>query len=529
MADWRVITVSSKILGHISAGVYRSPSGAIKELVSNAFDAEATRVDITTNWPSFDIITCRDNGDGMTQQKFEAIMSREIGDSAKRSPSAEDTIDEVNSGRPIIGWLGIGILGIAQICHEFKVISHHKETKTAFSASIRLADFRQEKEIEISSDKTTNYPIDAGEYMIEPIDYDPDEAGTYVIASDMRAAFVKKFRENSGDDPLPSKFSRFLGEIHRCRSVKALSDYWQMVWDLSVACPLPYPDQGPFDWDKIVVEPEFKRKVLLDLKQSLSKYQFEVVVDGLSLRKPNQYPLVSPQSPKNEQTTGQLFPVNREEKVYGMTLKLSGYIYLQNSRAVEPMELRGLLVRIRNVAIGTYDPTLFGYPSIATPRFNWISGEIYVQAGLEFALNIDRDSFNEMNPHFVKLQEVLHHLLRTEVFPSADKGQRQRSKEIRENRESRKKEMLKSLIREELGDKYVSVAKAEQHFPLIIDTYKDTLFENNQSTLLPNLKSKTKMVQAIAHAFEISMLAPEDERRERFYQLLSKLVKLDLL
>lgn len=64
--DWQNIIVSSKILGHISAGVYRSPAGAIKELVSNAFDANATRVAITTNWLSFDIITCRDNGSGMT-------------------------------------------------------------------------------------------------------------------------------------------------------------------------------------------------------------------------------------------------------------------------------------------------------------------------------------------------------------------------------------------------------------------------------------------------------------------------------
>jgi DNA mismatch repair ATPase MutL len=77
--DWQTIVVSSKILGHISAGVYRSPAGAIKELVSNAFDANATRVAITTNWPSFDIITCRDNGSGMTPEQFRQIMQGGIG------------------------------------------------------------------------------------------------------------------------------------------------------------------------------------------------------------------------------------------------------------------------------------------------------------------------------------------------------------------------------------------------------------------------------------------------------------------
>ena len=418
MNEWQDIEVSSKILGHISAGIYRSPGGAIKELVSNAFDADATRVAITTNWPSFDIITCRDNGSGMTQEKFKNIMTEEIGDSAKRVETDGNADDMTNLSRPIIGWLGIGMLGIAQICHEFNVISHHKETQTAFRARIRLEDFLREKVKDISPDQVAKQPIDVGQFMVEAIEYEPDKAGTYVIASDMRSAFVRKFRETSGKDPLPSKFSAFLKEIHSARFVKTLSNYWQMVWELTVVCPVSYAEAGAFDWDKIEVEPELK-KWLINLQKSLKAYQFEVVVDGLSLRKPNQYPLVSPQLPKQERTTGKLFSVNKNVEVYGQTFKLSGYIYLQNSRAVEPMELRGLLVRIRNIAIGTYDPTLFKYPRVPSPRFNWLSGEIYVEGGLEFALNIDRDSFNEMHPHFVKLKEIIHNLLETEVFPEA--------------------------------------------------------------------------------------------------------------
>ena len=392
MDNWQEIKVSSKILGHISAGIYRSPAGALKELVSNAFDADATRVVITTNWPSFDIITCRDNGDGMTQEKFEKIMTKEIGDSDKRVTTDGNDEDLTNQGRQIIGWLGIGMLGVAQICHEFTVISHHRKSQTAFSASVRLTDFPREKINNIPQDRVEERPIDVGQFNIEPIEYNSDNTGTYVIVSDMRSAFVKKFREtsDSNKDPLPLRFSEFLKRIHLARSVKSLSDYWQMVWELSVACPIPYKDEGPFDWEKIEVEPELKKQII-DLQQSLSRNQFEVVVDGLSLRKPNQYPLASPQTEKREQTTGKLFALSKDVKVYGRPLKLSGYIYLQYSRAVEPMEVRGLLVRIRNTAIGDYDPTLFAYPSVPTPRFNWISGEIYINAGLESALNIDRD------------------------------------------------------------------------------------------------------------------------------------------
>ena len=529
MGKWQNVEVSSKVLEHISTGIYRSPGGAIKELVSNAFDADATRVVITTNPSSFDIITCRDNGSGMTQEKFKKIMTQEIGNSAKRVKPDENADNVTNLGRPIIGRLGIGILGVAQICHEFKVISHHKETRTAFSATVRLVDSLYEKARGRSPDPPPANSIDVGQFRVEDIKYEQDKAGTYVIASDMRSAFIRKFRETSDEaPPLPSKFSAFLEKIHRARSVKALGDYWQMVWELTVTCPVPYTDTDPFDWNKIDAEPKVK-KWLTNLQKSLKAYQFEVVIDGLSLRKPNQYPLASPQLPKEERTTGKLFPIDENVEVYEQPFKLSGYIYLQNSRAVEPMELRGLLVRIRNVAIGTYDPTLLTFPKIPAPRFYWLSGEIYVEGGLELALNIDRDSFNEIHPHFVKLKEVIHNLLQDKIFPEADRGQRERSQGMREDRENRKQETLQFLICQELGANYVLTATDKEPFPLTVDTSKNVIFENTQSKFLPRTKSKRELTQLIAHAFEISMLAPEEKRREEFYRVLLKFMDADLL
>lgn len=430
MDNWQNIEVSSKIVGHISAGIYRSPAGALKELVSNAFDADATRVAITTNWPSFDIITCRDNGRGMTQEKFENIMRQGIGDSTKRVATGGKSGNVTHLGRPIIGWLGIGMLGIAQVCHEFQVISHHEETQTAFHATIRLADFLREKVLGTSPSLGPKKPVSVGQFQIEPIAYEPENAGTYVIAADMRSAFVRKFREAAGEDRLPSFFSAYLKKTHANRSARTLSNYWQMVWELAVACPVPYIDAGPFDWKKIEVTPELKER-LIHRQHALKAHQFAVVVDGFPLRKPNQYPLAYPPS-KCERTTGKLFAINKEAVVSGRPLKISGYVYLQNGAAVEPIELRGLLVRIRHVAIGTYDATLFNYPRIPNPRFNWISGEVDVEAGLEFAMNIDRNGFNEMHPHFVRLKEVLHELFEQEVFPEAERAQKARVQAKRE-------------------------------------------------------------------------------------------------
>lgn len=527
--DWQNIIVSSKILGHISAGVYRSPAGAIKELVSNAFDANATRVAITTNWPSFDIITCRDNGSGITPEQFRLIMQGGIGDSTKRVDSDGGVVNiDPKFNRPIIGWLGIGMLGVAQICHEFKIISHHRETKTAFQATIKLMDFLREKVGEIDPEKTPEQRIDVGQFSIEEIDYNSEEVGTYIITSAVRSAFVRKFREKSGpeEDPLPLKMAAFLDEIRQRRSIKELSDYWQMIWELMIACPIPYIDNGPFNWDNITVEEDFKEQLQKRIQQ-LKDYRFEVIVDGLSLRKPNFYPFPLTRRRSDVPMTGKIFPLQANETVYGRPLKLSGYLYLQDGQAIEPLDLAGILVRIRNIAIGGYDPTFFKYPQIQNFRFNWISGEIYIEEGLEYALNIDRDSFNEMHPHFVKFQQIVHDGL-TQALSEARKSQARRSqtKDLEQKNEREKK--TEQFIKSELNN-YKLVRSDQIERPVEIDTEKRSIMINDQSPLLPKSKGKQNLIKQIMLAFELAMLAPEEQRKERFQYLLLELVEQNLL
>jgi SHS2 domain-containing protein len=105
-----------------------------------------------------------------------------------------------------------------------------------------------------------------------------------------------------------------------------------------------------------------------------------------------------------------------------MPLKYKGYIYTQAS-AVYPAELRGVLIRVRNVAIGDYDLNCLNYEIVQGFRFDWVSGEIYVEEGLEDALNVDRHSFNEVHPHYLSLQNELHSLLKEGgVFKEARKA-----------------------------------------------------------------------------------------------------------
>jgi HSP90 family molecular chaperone len=94
---WQPIYLSAKVFGHLSQGLYRTPAGAIKELISNAFDADAHLVKLHTGFPTFETFSCQDNGKGMSQDEFQRLMNRGIGSSYKRSLTTVTT----DLGRPV--------------------------------------------------------------------------------------------------------------------------------------------------------------------------------------------------------------------------------------------------------------------------------------------------------------------------------------------------------------------------------------------------------------------------------------------
>src|SRR5260370_26606602 len=182
------IKVHEKALAHLSRGSYRSPASGLRELVSNAWDANATVVRIDTNYPNFFQVAVEDNGDGFTLDEFERVMKGGIGNSEKRSDGLA-----IKFGRPMIGRLGIGMFGIAQIAPGFTISSRTADDK-GFKATIRLYDLLKEKldkdEATVVTDVgTPDEPlteVHIGTYEIDR-DFDPTSRsrGTTVIADDL--------------------------------------------------------------------------------------------------------------------------------------------------------------------------------------------------------------------------------------------------------------------------------------------------------------------------------------------------------
>ena len=76
------LKTDERVIARVTDGIYRQPGSALRELISNAYDADATRVVISTDAPRFERIMVEDDGHGMTPEVLAHLLFH-IGGSAK--------------------------------------------------------------------------------------------------------------------------------------------------------------------------------------------------------------------------------------------------------------------------------------------------------------------------------------------------------------------------------------------------------------------------------------------------------------
>src|SRR5437763_10126362 len=115
MVGMRLGGIDPSVLRELS-GVYKPFVKAFKELVSNAFDADADVVRVSFA-DDFSSVTISDDGQGMTPFEFRNDFAR-IGGGSRRWAG-----DRTRKGRLRIGSKGIGFLALARYCDRLKVES----------------------------------------------------------------------------------------------------------------------------------------------------------------------------------------------------------------------------------------------------------------------------------------------------------------------------------------------------------------------------------------------------------------------
>lgn len=425
------IEVSSRIIRHIGRGIYRTPAAALKELVSNSYDARASEVTIDTGYPIFKAMVVRDNGDGMTRQDF----IRFVGQIGLTTKVAGDRI-VMPSGqkyRSFIGHFGIGLLAIGQLAKKAVITSKTRDTETGFVAEIDFDQFEVSKEAGLERARVkdeslleswekdrieqqgpdTKLPV--GTCTIRDVVFKTESRSDHFTEIELRTIRLDVKQKLSGEirdklNPNAVKTQRYSASFedliallreHEGEYRQGHYPYEMLCWELGVYCPVKYKEIGPFR------EGEPLRKVY-DLA---SQYSFSVKVDGFTITKPLDQAFFEDKDYPIER----IFVWNDEEYACdSKSLRVTGYLIYK--RQIRPKITQGVLVREGGVAIGSYDTTYLQYPYYEGFKFAQLTGELFSE-GLSGALNIDRNSFNETDDIYLALAAWLHAKLQKEVFP----------------------------------------------------------------------------------------------------------------
>eukprot|EP01035_Chromulina_nebulosa_P053062 gene53062-72448_t len=97
-------------------------------------------------------------------------------------------------------------------------------------------------------------------------------------------------------------------------------------------------------------------------------------------------------------------------EISGGRLQFEAYLFW--SPKIAPTEHQGSLIRIHGASGTLFDPTFMRYQVSEQTRLRQITCEIFVSEGLDSALNIDRESFNNAHPHSVYITRWLFGALR---------------------------------------------------------------------------------------------------------------------
>ena len=120
------MSISLNVLNHLGINLYSNMPAVLSEVIANAWDADASRVDI-----DFDLkqqtITIKDDGIGMTEADINDKYLR-IGYQRRRNGNPELTA----KGRKPMGRKGIGKLSLFSIADEISVYSAKGSDENAF-------------------------------------------------------------------------------------------------------------------------------------------------------------------------------------------------------------------------------------------------------------------------------------------------------------------------------------------------------------------------------------------------------------
>ena len=348
-----VLKTDERVLARVTDGIYRQPGSAIRELVSNAYDADAERVVIKTDRPRFQMLTVEDDGIGMTPKALAHLLHH-IGGSAKRSHEGADlgitdSADPTRSpsGRRLIGKIGIGLFSVAQLTHRFQIITKTAADPFRTVASVVLRQYSDNGGP--PHDDSAHTPDEQGEYEAGRVEIwrepalDQESQGTAIILTDIRPQTQDTLRSRDlwaaidSDRDLAPEEARDLSppEFHIGRVQQDDSDVLRIdAGGVYNSLPWSREDEPKAAFEKLV------RAVWKQLEHGTPNPQLEHIFDyylrmvwHLSLAIPAPYVAGSPFD-LSIQDEAYLFEVPKAGKAVPVEFRLTGDATVRRSRSI---------------------------------------------------------------------------------------------------------------------------------------------------------------------------------------------------
>lgn len=324
------LKVDKQIVSLLSKSTYQhSFSYAIRELVSNAYDADALLVNITID-DKLETIIIKDDGNGMTRDEFEGYLYI-------AGSKSKDYLTRKYKRRRI-GQFGVGFLSIFPFCESLEITTTTQNSDEVLNALIPTGAFFQSN----NTEEVQEIPISC----------------TITTNSRERSLHYTQIRLNKPSYLVKQYFSTITTK--KRDSIFTWDSFKRFQWELQEDLPLSYPpDSSYFDDQTLKYDESIGIKVLL-----------------------NGLPIFRHILGNNILESGTIIISNVECK----------YIFATDFKSIKPLEARGIKIRVNNVGIGKREDFNLKRDR-GFSRLHWVSGEIHLSDNTKEHITLSRDAF----------------------------------------------------------------------------------------------------------------------------------------
>lgn len=364
--------VTDHIIKIFVAGTYTTFTRAIREAISNSYDAGAEKVEVVFQ-PSSLLQECEpdeikiqihDDGRGMSGKEFwNQFMSIR----KTKDPSRKDK----ETGRYPIGKFGIGSLAFIPFTKEVIVFSKkrgERAIKCIINAS-GLMDTKGRSYEEHARENVQDFYINDDQW-IELTKTDHVVPGTIILINGVNEDAYESII-NGSIDFSDSDLRIFDEYKHLTKGLK------EIIWDLSTILPLEYEE------DEAGILEKYHREL------NTQNRPIEIVFSDVPLKR-------------------RLFAFTGAEasafRYSNDSVEASG-ILIANRNTIKPKRANGIVLRLNNVAIGGYQ--FYGSTGGNVPARTRVTGEIQILCGLYDELANNRETFLVHKKSFAKFNREI--------------------------------------------------------------------------------------------------------------------------